>query len=709
MSIQASSSPAARMTLRRIILAGGVALSLVFGFTGSSWVLEALAAEGKDKETQPPRRPGEGEGAGQAPRIDTLTLTDGKMLKGTLLDVTADHVVLRTESGKEILERPRVQKIDRSAESKALDFVARYMARYEAEATPIADWKQLADFCRKHGLFPEQRACLRQVIRLAPDDAEARAALGEVLVDGRWLTEVEVEKKRREGFDFEKKESKEGPTVVVKKPVETPRSIIFLERQKLSEREMKRMEKERRERIEKTVQFRRKLESEYQGVDWSKRHRIQTRHFEIHCNSTYEVAQRYGVLMELIRGKLAEMFKGSSSRSQRAAVYIYASQEDFMNNDDYGRWAGRGLGGYYIPINQSITTYHGTFGFTGTTFGVLCHEGTHYYQGLLLKNGFDKVPIWFIEGLAVYFGDGSKFDPERKRITIGHIPRDRLGHIQEKMARGSHKKVEELVGMNRSNFWGSHYADAWALIYFLVQSGNAGKQLLAEYWAMGIDPSRREPLAKKDFLQLAVRHFGTVEELERQYVGYITNLRPPPAGVIQGDYFVSDDFQFEFKAPGPEWQFFDDLEDKNLLVGLLLPGTSAAVRLYYTNNMSNKKADEYFQDYLRAYARHLEGMSHEKVRSGNLDWYKLSYVDTGKRLGAIAIELDDDGGIIVVNTGEPDKAKEKQPRDVIKFMLIQIDGVASIECSVPKGEMDRFRSTFEKLNENFSLLFSRRW
>ena len=68
--------------------------------------------------------------------------------------------------------------------------------------------------------------------------------------------------------------------------------------------------------------------------------------------------------------------------------------------------------------------------------------------------------------MAVYYGDGSKLDYDKKRMVSGLIPRDRLFHIQEKMRSKTHTPLTKLIAMPQRRFTGSHYADGWSLVYF---------------------------------------------------------------------------------------------------------------------------------------------------------------------------------------------------------------------------------------------------
>jgi len=504
-------------------------------------------------------------------------------------------------------------------------------------------------------------------------------------------------------------------TTSVKDAGALPKSYRVLERKKLSSAERKTLEKERTDRIKSAEKFLRDRQKEYDGIPWENHHIVKTEHFEIHCNSTLNVAKAYGALMELIRSKLLGIFKSKIQRNLMAPVSIYASQDEFMGKDRMGQYMGRGLGGYYNSATQAITTYHGTFGFTGTTFGVLAHEGTHYFQGLVLKD-FENIPLWLIEGLAVYVGDGSTFDPKTKKMEIGKIPRDRLAHIQEKILHKRHETIEKLVNMTRgvSGFSGSHYADSWALIYFLVNSGDKGKKLLNDYWAVGLE----RLLKKKDFLDLAERYYGGVKDLEKQYIEYILGLEMPPAGRVVGDYFQSDTFQFDFKAPDEDWVFFEDKEDKQSLFGLLDPHSSAEVRVYYIANIYYADSKPYFDAYLRTVQASCQDVKHEDVKVSGLNGYKLTYSAPSRR----AVEFMPGPELDPARRGggpppsRPDaKGKEKKEdkkadwRDIVEFKLIQIDGVVTIFCSALKGEGARFVDVFGKMNDNFTLTFTRRW
>ncbi|HVR74161.1 MAG TPA: hypothetical protein VMT52_07515, partial [Planctomycetota bacterium] len=313
--------------------------------------------QGGEKESVPP---------------DRIVLDDGKEAEGQVLDITEQVVLLSVGSVKIAFPRGEVKEIRRAAPAKILAFCARKSEEYAKTGT-AGEWRSLARFAIDRMLLPEHRSALREVLRLEPEDEAAHRGLGHALHEGRWLEEEEVEAKLKEGFVVSDGKLLKPTQTTVRQPA-AKKAYKFLDRSKLSENERKKLEKTRADSIKAAERFQAAKLLEYEGVEWSDRHKIRTRNFEVHCNSTRKVAESYGAMIELIRAKLSEMFPSRIHRNLRAPVFIYRNQEDFMGNDNSARWMGRGLGGYYRPDTQAITTYHGTFGFTGTTFSVLCHE-----------------------------------------------------------------------------------------------------------------------------------------------------------------------------------------------------------------------------------------------------------------------------------------------------------------------------------------------
>ncbi|MEE8142564.1 MAG: DUF1570 domain-containing protein, partial [Planctomycetota bacterium] len=289
---------------------------------------------------------------------------------------------------------------------------------------------------------------------------------------------------------------------------------------------------------------------------------IITPHYRIWCNSTLEVAQYYADTMEELYKAYDKVFKKqffpriNQPPGSKSDVWIHASHRQFMD------WTGvpPGIGGFYNILRQDVTAYHGSFGATGSTEEVLAHEGTHQFEGLVFKN-FWSVPIWIIEGLAVYFGDGSKID--RHSVKINEIPRDRLVGLQAAIEDRTYCPLNKLIRLPQPRFTGFHYAHAWGIIYWCLHGNKigahngSGLQLFEEYLLRCKDLSGRLDSDKeaRHFERLLVEYTGkSIEVWEEEYKKWILGLPLEPLGKRRSGRWISERLGFEVaKPPGWDW------------------------------------------------------------------------------------------------------------------------------------------------------------
>jgi hypothetical protein len=118
---------------------------------------------------------------------DVVYLKSGGRFSGRILEQTAEKVVVDFGDGIVGLSMDQVEEIVRGP--SPLD-------EYDARASKLGredvnGWRSLARWASMKGLSAQSRAAYKRVLAAAPDDKEAREALGFVQVDGRWLTEEE--------------------------------------------------------------------------------------------------------------------------------------------------------------------------------------------------------------------------------------------------------------------------------------------------------------------------------------------------------------------------------------------------------------------------------------------------------------------------------------------------------------------------------------
>ncbi|MGH9362071.1 MAG: hypothetical protein ACRD2T_09150, partial [Thermoanaerobaculia bacterium] len=205
------------------------------------------------------------------------------------------------------------------------------------------------------------------------------------------------------------------------------------------------------------------LEKQYEGVPWAEARVIRSRNYIIKCNSTVEVAERYKDVLESLHAKYSELLRDFQQLyTGPSTVYIFKNRDEFFDFT----LMGDGIGGFFSRIDRSVRAYHGTFGINGTTDMVLAHEATHQFQHRIMKFMWG-VPNWLIEGMAVYFGDGTKI--RRSRIDLHVIPRQRLQSLQDAISYGRYVPLKKLIRTPRGM---SAYDHGWGVIFWCLQGNN---------------------------------------------------------------------------------------------------------------------------------------------------------------------------------------------------------------------------------------------
>lgn len=114
---------------------------------------------------------------------DVVHLTDGRKLEGT---VTAEGqtVVVRQRWGEVRIPREEVLRVEETHD--AWDELAR-QKRELGQGTADERYR-FAEWCRAQGFKEEAQLAFLDVLRVDPDHPGARAALGYVIHEGRWIT-----------------------------------------------------------------------------------------------------------------------------------------------------------------------------------------------------------------------------------------------------------------------------------------------------------------------------------------------------------------------------------------------------------------------------------------------------------------------------------------------------------------------------------------
>ncbi len=174
-----------------------------------------------------------------------------------------------------------------------------------------------------------------------------------------------------------------------------------------------------------------------------------------------------------------------------------------------------GIAGYF-QSNQDLNYITlSTEGEKADNFETIFHEYVHF----LLDNSFGKseIPPWFNEGLAEYY---STFQIENdQKVFLGKIKNDHLYFL------GQNKLIPLKQFFEVDNYSlhqnGNHsrsvfYAQAWALIHYLMQANNGGnRDELRKF--LGLIFDKIEP--EKAFKQAFQIDYATMEKTLSKYAG----------------------------------------------------------------------------------------------------------------------------------------------------------------------------------------------
>ncbi len=118
---------------------------------------------------------------------DDVYLKGGAVFSGRIVEQTPTSVSVDTGEGVIGVPMSRVERI-----VKGRSPLDEYDERARSlEPQDVDGWRSLGAWASQQGLARQSRLAYENVLSTAPDDAEARLALGFFQLDGRWLTEEE--------------------------------------------------------------------------------------------------------------------------------------------------------------------------------------------------------------------------------------------------------------------------------------------------------------------------------------------------------------------------------------------------------------------------------------------------------------------------------------------------------------------------------------
>jgi hypothetical protein len=194
-----------------------------------------------------------------------------------------------------------------------------------------------------------------------------------------------------------------------------------------------------------------------------------TAHFSLHTNSSAELLDYYGNLLETYYSLMDNRFginPSPSLRRTKMVVNIYKNRKEFTKYTS----SSPGVAGFFSPNDQTLNFYH-DYDDPDISNWVSLHECTHLLTFLIDPQYVPQ--IWVNEAVADYFGSAEIVNDTKKgKITIspGRLQTERVLTVQQAIADKNDIKLEDLFKITRDEFEAFQYAHAWSFVYFLNQT-----------------------------------------------------------------------------------------------------------------------------------------------------------------------------------------------------------------------------------------------
>ncbi|MCP4308945.1 MAG: DUF1570 domain-containing protein [bacterium] len=215
-------------------------------------------------------------------------------------------------------------------------------------------------------------------------------------------------------------------------------------------------------------------------------------------------------------GEAAESIVGYFSlRTNRMTMF------DLTGMESVRAFGGRAFGGRGAKISQILAQPAAQ-----QTVSTIVHEATHQIAfNCGLHTRYSDCPVWFSEGIAVYFETPDLRSSKGWR-RIGTVNASRLAQFRSYVRNRPDDSLKTLIADDRRlrdlKQGGDAYAEAWALTYYLIKMH---RREYIEYLKM---LSEKKPLMDdepEDRLEQFRRAFGDIQRLDAEFLRYILRVR----------------------------------------------------------------------------------------------------------------------------------------------------------------------------------------
>ena len=223
-----------------------------------------------------------------------------------------------------------------------------------------------------------------------------------------------------------------------------------------------------------------------------------------------KVAERLEQFRETFRSLFPKI---SFTQSIETNVVVFKNKKSyrpFLPKDSKGK-ADKWIAGFFQPGEDVNYITLSTDGDDEDTYGTIFHEYVHF----LLDTNFGKseIPPWFNEGLAEYYQTFKIED--NKKVYLGNLQENHLYLLQQSdlIPLKNFFEIDNYsLHQNGNHSRSIFYAQAWALMHYLIQSKQSDS--MSKFLTLVM----KDVEAEKAFTQAFGSDYETMEKALKKYV-----------------------------------------------------------------------------------------------------------------------------------------------------------------------------------------------
>ncbi|MHC5209240.1 MAG: DUF1570 domain-containing protein [Planctomycetota bacterium] len=225
------------------------------------------------------------------------------------------------------------------------------------------------------------------------------------------------------------------------------------------------------------------------GPAWGEVFEFKSRNYEVRSDHSQKLCADASQALEQSLS-LYDRVLGRADRpggeQERFNVYLFSGLSGYLGYAE-ALFGGTpyNTAGLYSPVLKQLLIWN--LPDRDAMLRTVRHEGFHQYLDRMLP----ITPVWLNEGTAEYFETAAL---SGGRVEHGAPVRAHILRLTAKKAEWA--TVDELIHMGRAEFYGDssrNYAQAWALVHFLLQGDRDERKLYMDYFEALLDgASQRE-------------------------------------------------------------------------------------------------------------------------------------------------------------------------------------------------------------------------